>query len=106
MSGTNIIITESCELPITTGKLEVDTSNCAITIFMKSAPIHSSDDSLIITKISNDNNTISLFSETSLINGAEITMFGLPTYAKFKKGKNKTIVLRGDGSNWKIIKEG
>ena len=105
MSSSNINITESCELPLTTGKIQVDTSSSAITIFMKSAPAHSSDESLIIIKTSHDNNTISLFSETSLVNGAEITMFGLPVYAKFKKGKIKTLVLKSDGTNWKIIRE-
>lgn len=105
MSSSNITITESCELPITSGKIEVDTSSGSITIFMKPSPLHTLDESLIITKTSRDNNTISLFSETSLINGAEITMFGLPVYAKFKKGKNRTLVLKSDGANWKIIRE-
>ena len=105
MSSSNIIITESCELPLTTGKIEVDTSSGAITIFMKSGPVHTSDEFLIITKTSRDNNTVSLFSETTFINGAEITMFGLPAYAKFKKGKIRTLVLKSDGTNWNIVRE-
>jgi hypothetical protein len=98
-------ITESVELPITTGTLEVDTSKEAITIFMRSIPAHKSDESLTITKVSSDRNMVSLFSENSLINGAEITMFGLPLYAKVKQGKLKTLVLKSDGTNWKIIRE-
>ena len=101
----SIRITESMELPITTGKLEVDTSKGAITIFMKQCPPHKLEESLIITKISRDNNIISLFSETTLINNAEIIIFGLPVYAKVKKGKVRTLHLKCDGNNWKIIRE-
>ena len=96
-------ISESCELPITTGVLEVDTSKGAVTIFMKAGT--SSDKTLTITKVSTDRNMVSLFSETSLINGAEIIMFGLPVYAKVKKGKIRTLVLKSDGTHWKIIRE-
>jgi hypothetical protein len=98
-------ISESVELPISVGILEVDTSKGAITIFMNSRPRHSETDYLTIKKVSHDNNMVSLFSETSLINNAEIVMFGLPVYAKVKKGKVKVIVLKSDGSNWKIIHE-
>lgn len=100
-----VVISESLELPITIGTLNVDTSNGSITIFMKSAPAHSQTESLTITKISNDTNMVSLFSETTLINKAEIIIFGLPIYAKVKKGKVRTIVLKSDGKNWKIIRE-
>lgn len=95
-------IFESTELPIMFGTLEVDTTNGAVTVFMKSAPINSV---LTITKVSSDRNMVSLFSENSLVDGAEITMFGLPIYAKVKKGKIKTIVLQSIGNHWKIIKE-
>jgi len=98
-------ISESLELPILTGTLEVDTSKGSVTIFMKSGPVHNSNESLTITKISHDNNMISLFSESTLINGADIVLFGLPPYAKVKKGKVKTIILKSDGTNWKIIHE-
>lgn len=101
----SFIIKESKELPIDKGKLEVDSSNGAITIFMKSVPMHGPDESLIITKTSRDNNTISLFSETTLINGADIIMFGLPVYAKSKKGKIRTLHLKSDGINWIITRE-
>lgn len=104
-NSSNIIIKESCELPINYGKIEVDTSSGSIIIFMKASPIHTSEESLTITKISHDNNSITLLSETSLINGADITIFGLPSYAKFKKGKIRTLVLKSNGTNWKIIKE-
>lgn len=101
----SIRITESVELPLTTGMIEVDTSSGAVTIFMKPGPIHKPDETLIITKISKDHHLVSLFSETTLINNAEIVMFGLPIYAKVKKAKVKTIVLKSDGTNWKIIRE-
>lgn len=98
-----ITITESMELPVTTGTIHVDTSKGGITIFMKSADI--SGEILTISKVSHDNNMVSLFSETTLVNNAEIVMFGLPRYAKVKKGKVKTIVLKSNGSNWVIIRE-
>jgi len=104
-SSSDIVIKESCELPINYGKIEVDTSLGSIIIFMKTVPAHKSDESLTISKISHDNNSITLLSETTLINGADITIFGLPSYAKFKKGKNKSLVLKSNGTNWKIIKE-
>lgn len=104
-SISTIRISESLELPVNTGIIEVDTSKGGVTIFMKSVPAHSEKESLIITKTSHDNNMVSLFSETSLINNAEIIIFGLPIYAKVKKGKVKTIVLKSDGTNWKIIRE-
>lgn len=103
MDQTIITVNESCELPIETGIVEVDTSNSSITIFMKSTP--KSDDTLTIVKITNDNNTISLFSDSTLINDAEITIFGLPNNSKFSKGKNKRLILKSDGTNWKIISE-
>ena len=105
MPISNITITESCELPLSTGKITVDTSSGSITIFMKPSPPHGPGEFLSITKTSSDNNTVSLFSETSLVNGAEITMFGLPVNSKFKKGKIQTLVLRSDGTNWNIIRE-
>lgn len=101
----NVRISESIELPISTGILEVDTSAGGVTIFMKEFPAHNANESLTITKVSKDNNIISLFSETSLINNSEIIMFGLPKYAKLSKGKITTIVLKTDGNSWKIIKE-
>jgi hypothetical protein len=101
----SIRITESTELPITTGTIQVDTTNGGITIFMKAGPVHGKDESLTITKVSRDNNLVSLFGETSLINGNEIVIFGLPIYAKVKKGKVKTLVMKCDGANWRIIRE-
>ena len=105
VNNMSVRIIESAELPITIGILEVDTSKSPVTIFMKSAPAHKDNESLTITKVSEDRNIISLFSDASLINGAEITIFGLPIYAKVKKGKVKTIVLKSDGINWKILHE-
>ena len=105
IANASTIIKESKELPISKGKIEVDTTSGAITIFMKSVPAHNPDESLIITKISRDNNMVSLFSDSTLINGADIIMFGLPIYAKSKKGKTRTVNLKSDGKNWKIIHE-
>jgi len=105
MNTQQICVTESIELPITVGTIQVDTAGGAITIFMKPGPSHGPNETLTITKISKDNHIVSLFSETTLINGAEIIMFGLPSYAKVKKAKVKTIVLKSNGTNWKIIHE-
>lgn len=96
-------ITESGELPFTAGTLEVDSSNGAITIFMRPAPPHEEDECLIISKTSNDKNMISLFSESTLINGGDIVLFGLPPSAKTNKAKARTLYLKSDGTNWKII---
>lgn len=103
--NSKFLVSESMELPITTGIVNVDTTKGPITIFMKSGPVHSQDETLTITKISTDAHMVSLFSETTLINNAEIVMFGLPTYAKVKKAKVKTLILKSDGVNWKIIHE-
>ena len=96
-------ISESGELPITNGILEVDTTKGSITIFMK--PNSGYSDTLIITKISSDHNMVYLYSDTSLINKAEIVIFGLPSHAKVSGAKSKTLVLKGDGRNWKIVRE-
>ena len=98
-------ISESGELPIRTGILEVDSSKSPITIFMKPVSAHSQIDSLTITKVSSDHNMIYLFSDSTLINKAEIVIFGLPSYAKVSGAKVKTLVLQSDGTNWKIIRE-
>lgn len=101
----SIRITESAELPITTGTIEVDTTNGGVTIFMKAGPIHGQEETLTITKVSRDHNLVSLFGEANLINGNEIVIFGLPTYANVKKGKVTTLVMKSDGTNWRIIRE-
>ena len=100
-----IRISESVELPITIGTIEVDSSDGSITIFMRAADAHTCNESLTIKKISNDNNIITLFSESVLINKANIILFGLPKYANVKKGKVKTLKLKSDGNNWTIIHE-
>lgn len=98
-------ISESSELPIMQGILEVDTSKSSVTIFMKPAPAHLNTETLTITKVSSDHNMVYLFSDSTLINKAEIVIFGLPSYAKVPGAKVKTLVLQSDGTNWKIIKE-
>lgn len=101
----SVRINESRELPLFSGLIEVDTSKSPVTIFMKSGPVHSPKESLTITKISIDTNMISLFSETTLIDDADIIIFGLPPHARVNKGKAKTLILQSDGTNWKIIHE-
>jgi len=100
-----INISESMELPITEGKINVDTSKGSITIFMKPGPVHTDNDELIITKVSEDNNIVSLFSESVLINKADIVIFGLRNNSNVKGGNVNTIALRCDGNNWKILYE-
>lgn len=96
---------ESGELPIRTGIIEVDTTKGPVTIFMKKYPPHNSSETLIITKISKDNEMVSLYSDKCLIEGSDIVMFGLPSYAKVPKGKIRTIVLQNNGNQWKILDE-
>ena len=98
-----VVINESKELPILSGLIEVDTSKTSITILFNR--IGKKDSMLTISKITNDNNIISLFSDKYLIQGSEIIIFGVPQHANVKKGKINTIVLRSDGKNWNIIKE-
>lgn len=90
------IINESQELSQFSGTVKIDTSNGGVTLFMKSSP--KSGSVLKITKVSRDDKIVALYSEHSLINGAEITVFG------FDK-KAKSISLKSDGNNWNIIKE-
>lgn len=98
-------ISESGELPIHTGTLDVDTSKGSITIFMKPSSPHKSGEQLKISKTSDDHNMIYLFSETPCINNADIVIFGLPKYAKVPGAKVNTLVLQCDGEQWKIIHE-
>lgn len=97
-----IRIDQSVELPLTNGILEVDTSKGEVTIFMKSGI---NGDSLTIRKISDDRNLVSLYSDTCLIDGNEITLFGLPEYAKVRKGKVRIVILKSDGEHWQTIRE-
>ena len=100
-----IRITESLQLPLFNGTLEIDTSKGSITILMIPGPVHTSNEYLILTKISTDRHIVSLFSDTCLINNANIIIFGVTPCSKLTKGKIKTLILKSDGSNWKIIKE-
>lgn len=63
---------------------------------MKSSP--KSGSTLKITKVSKDDNIIVLYSEHSLIDGAEITVFG------FDK-KKRSMILKSNDKNWNIVKE-
>jgi hypothetical protein len=98
-------ISESMELPIFTGTIEIDTSQGGITILMKPGPIHRSGETLTLTKVSHDTGIIALFSDTTLINHADIILFGVPSFAKVNKAKVRTLVLKSDGKNWLIIHE-
>ncbi len=94
-------INESMILPITSGRLDIDTTAGSIIIYMVSG--HAGD-VLEIAKISNDENVVSLFSETTYINDAEIIIFGVPKHLKnIKKGKIRNIKIRCDGKHWVII---
>lgn len=95
-------LTESQDLPRTSGTLLLDTSGGPITIIMTAGQ---PGDQLTLTKISHDLNLVSLYSPTTLINGMEITIFGLPVYAKVTKGKIQTLVLQSDGTHWQIQSE-
>lgn len=99
----SIYINESLELPIGSGIIEIDSSSGPIIIYMK--PFPKNNKPLIITKISDDNNLITLFSDDVLINESDIVLFGLNAYAPFKKGKIKQITLVSDGQNWVIQDE-
>lgn len=101
----SVLLTESSELPIYNGTIEVDTRKGAVTIFMSTCVAHKEDEMLIITKVSKDSNIVCLYSETTLIDGSDILMFGVPTYAKVSRGKIKTLYLKCDGKCWKIVKE-
>lgn len=98
-------ISESTELPITTGTIEVDTSQGGVTIFMKSGPVHGKGETLTITKVSRDHHLVSLFGENSLVNGNEIVIFGVPGYIKAPRGKVSTLVMKCDGHHWRILRE-
>lgn len=87
-------VTESQELSQFSGVIKIDTSKGAVTIFMKPSP---NESQLKLVKVSKDNNIVALFSDESLIDGAEITVFG------FSK-KLKNLVLKSNGKNWNMVK--
>ena len=93
-------IIESQELSQFSGIIKIDTTNNPITIFMKQSP--EKDSVVKLVKISKDDNMITLFSDHSLVDGAEITGFGFLN----KLGKKITsITLKSTDKNWTIIKE-
>lgn len=96
-----VTIDESQALPIFEGEIRVDTAGGSITIFMVPAP--QSEMNITITKISEDDNIVSLYSEDSLINGSEITVFGLPESAETVEGKTRTVKLQSNCRNWDLI---
>lgn len=92
-------ISDSQECPINKGNIEIDSVKGSITLFIKSCEKHVKDEKLVIEKISNDDNLISLYCQGCLINNADIILFGT---AKFK---SRLLVLKSDGKNYKIIHE-
>ena len=101
-SNPEITIRSTCSLPFVTGTIYIDNSGGSITIHMPEPPAHNLDQFLRLVKISDDKHTISLCAETPILNGGEFIMFGLHRSAKTTLGKNKTLLLQGDGSSWLI----
>ena len=101
-----IIINKSVILPITSGTINVDTTE-SITIFMKNPS--KTNDILRINKIPNDNyNPIILFCDSEIsnvnIDNNHIIFFGLNPHSSVEKGKNTTIILKATSdNNWTII---
>ena len=93
-----ITINESCDLPITKGTIKIDSSLSPITIFMKNSD--KIGDILEITKISHDSNIISLYSDSCLVNDADITIFG--STIDDDMGTAKTLILKSCESGWII----
>jgi hypothetical protein len=90
----DIVINESQELFQFSGTIKIDTSIKGITLFMNSAP--KSGSLLKLVKVSKDRNIIALFSDNSLVDNSEITIFG------FDK-KKKSLILKSEGKNWEIV---
>lgn len=87
-------ISESQELPITQGKLEVDTSQGSVMIHL--IPGHPNDH-LTIAKVSNDSHTVVLY------DGNDIIIFGVPSNAKLGIGHGRSVQLVSDGTNWVLM---
>jgi len=102
----NIIVNKSVILPITSGTINVDTTE-SITIFMKNPSKKS--DILTINKIPNDNyNPIILFCDSEIsnvtIDNNHIIFFGLNPNSSIEKGKTTTILLKPTSdNNWSIF---
>ena len=101
-----IRITESMELPIAVGTIEIDTSNGSVVILMMPCPAHTKDETLTITKISQDHHLVSLYGEPSL--GLIITTLlplVCPSMLKLRGVKLGLRSMKSDGRHWQIIKE-
>lgn len=123
------LVKESTHLPFTNGTINIDSSNGPITIVMTSGQ---PGDLLVIRKISEDDNPISLYSEDTFVNGSEITLFGIPekhenvswpgpwpnsftsfttknpfySKSKFTKaGSVRVLILKSLNGNWKSVYE-
>ncbi len=95
-----ILITESMVLPQTDGIINVDTKNGPVVLQMRSGH---SEDALVIKKVSNDKNSIALFSEDHLVSGNEITLFGVPKPSRLATATSVTLkYIKGA---WQVIAE-
>jgi len=103
--STTVTVSQSCEVPIKHGTINVDTTHGGVTLFITPASTRGREQTLTITKITNDKNPVSIMGDNTTVDDADIIIFGLPKYAKVARGKNKTIVLQSIDSDWKIISE-
>jgi hypothetical protein len=92
-------ITESQELPITSGTLEVDSSKGSIMIHLVSGH---PEERLTIHKVSGDAHSIVLYGDTSKIDGNDIVIFGLALNSKLPQGRTRTVRLVSDGTHWSL----
>lgn len=102
---TTVTVSQSCEIPIKNGTINVDTTHGSVTLFIPRASIRDNGQSITITKVTNDKYPVSLMGDNTTIDEADIIVFGLPKYAKVSHGKNTTVVLQNIDSDWKIISE-
>ena len=92
-------VTESSEIALSNGTVYVDTSGGSVTLLLRSG-----GGELTICKTSADSNVVALYCPDGCIGRGEIMIFGLPPHARISKGKATTVVLRGHGPNWKVVR--
>ena len=95
---------DSSTVVVTTGKIFVDTSRRSVLLLI-TPPSNGNKDTLIIKKITNDNNSISLFCNGCKIDDNDIIIFGLSPNIDRRIGTSHYIELQSNGPNWKIIRE-
>lgn len=97
---TVITVSESGEIPVTDGTVQVDTSKGSITLMLKPG----AGKELLIKKISNDSNVVALYFPDGLIGSGEIIIFGLSGHSRAQKGKAMNVLLRGGLDHWQVVK--